>query len=193
MKVIMDEILPGFTRITTILAPFSGITHVNPDVLKNAADRGTRTHIACDCLIAGLGEWFEDDILGYVESFRKWFSNKTFIKKPSRMYCDEIMITGELDLIYEEDGDLVLVDLKTSSNPSKTWALQGTAYSYLAKKNGFENGFKRIEFIKLTKDGKDPKVFTYEEDMELFLKVLDTYRYFYEGKNKDLGPCLDCL
>lgn len=189
----MHEILPGFTRITSILSPFSGLSNVNPDVLRNAADRGTRTHTACDCLVAGVGDWFDDDILGYVESFRKWYVGKEFIEKPSRMYCEDLMITGELDLIYIEDDELVLVDLKTSSNPSKTWLLQGTAYSYLAKKNGFKDGFKRIEFVKLLKDGKEAKVFTYEEDFDLFMKVFDTYKYFYAKKEREEVACLDFI
>jgi len=117
----------------------------------------------------------EQKLDGYVTSFKKWLP-KQFIPRPDRFYCDEFRLTGECDAIYKENGGLVLVDIKTPIKESKTWRLQGSAYSYLAKKAGYD--IKRIEFIKLDKNGSAPQVYVYEEDMTLFLKCLEIYRYF---------------
>jgi len=171
--------IEDYTRVTAVLYPFSGLKKINPDVLKNAAERGTRAHKACEAIVKNLG-YFDDDetISGYVESFKIWCENKTFIPTPQRFYCDDLMITGECDLIYEDERGLVLVDLKTPAKESKQWLLQGSAYSYLAKKAGYE--IKAIEFVKLSKEGKAAQVFHYEEKFSLFNSHLEAYRYSFE-------------
>ena len=178
-----------YTRVTDVLFPLSGLRNIDPTILKNAAERGTKVHNICDAVIDGLGIGKIDQALfGYVESFNQWLP-KHFIEKPKRFFCDEHKITGECDAIYEESDGLVLVDFKTPANESKTWKLQGSAYSYLAKQSGYD--IKRIEFVKLSKTGSKPKVFVYEEDFDMFLKCLDIYRYFF-NKNLDENP-LDYL
>ncbi len=175
--------ISDYIRVTEVLYPFSGLDKINPDVLRNAANRGTRVHEICDAIIEEVGVgYFEPELDGYIESFNKWLP-KEFIKKPDRFFCDELMLTGECDGIYKEGDDLVLFDLKTPMNESKSWMLQGSAYAYLCRKSGIN--IKRIEFVKLSKYGHDPKVFTYEENFELYLSCLQTYKYFYKNKNMD--------
>ncbi len=177
----------NYTRVTSILYPFSGLSKVDPHILKNAADRGTKVHEICDALMNELGIFeMDDNISGYITSFSSWLTGKTFIKKPDRFYCDKLMITGEVDGIYKEGKDLVLFDIKTPVKESQTWELQGSAYSYLAKLAGYD--IKRIEFIKLDKKGNEPVVFTYKENMELFLKCYDLYKIFFKNMDKQ-NPC----
>jgi len=65
----------AYTRVTTILYPFSGLQNVDPDILANAANRGTKVHKICEGIINGLGEiGIEDETWGYVESFKQWWS-----------------------------------------------------------------------------------------------------------------------
>lgn len=179
----MNELKPEYTRVTECLYFLTGLSKVNPEVLKNAADRGTRVHISCDALIEGLAIFPQDDELGYIESFKKWYGSKTFLKKPDRWYDDEFMITGECDCIYKEDGELVLVDFKTPANESKTWSLQLSAYAYMAKKQGLQ--FKRIEAVKLCKQGRNAKTFIYADEFDLFKKCLEIYRTFLK-QNRDI-------
>ena len=179
MKRVMEPIKEGYIRITDVLSKFSGLDKIDPEVLRNAADRGTRVHQYCDAIIEGLGLFsIEDDCKGYIDSFNQWNVGKNYLTKPPRFYDDEFMITGECDAIYKQDGKLILVDFKTPVAESKTWPLQGSAYAYMAKKLGYN--IEYIEFVKLSKVGKPPKVYTYTENFDLFLSCLDVYRYFYK-------------
>lgn len=179
-----SEIKPGYLRVTDILSPFSGLSKIDPVVLQNAANRGTLVHE----IIEGIEQGFvKEDVpeiaVGYIDSYEKWAVDKEFIKQPKRFYDSEMMITGLVDAIYKDGEDLVLVDYKTPARESKTWAIQGSAYACLCKRNGYL--ISRIEFVKLDKTGKAPKVYTYLEDMDMFLKILDCYRYFFKEENKE--------
>lgn len=190
-----------YLTVTQILSPFSGLQDIQSDVLKNAADRGTVVHKICDAIAYDFpmdNEWIDELIQQYsrntehfekekvlvlsmVESFQKWIEGKKMFTKVPRFFDDELMITGECDFIYKDKSELLtLVDLKTPVNESKTWLLQGSAYSYLAKKAGHE--VQCIQFIKLDRKGKSPKSFFYQEDFAKFKAVLDTYNYFYKDR-----------
>ena len=171
--------IKDYIRVTDVLFPLSGLKNIDPYILKNAADRGTKVHEICEAIVNDIG--FLDDPMerklnGYIQSFKQWLPKK-FIEKPQRFFCNKYGITGECDGVYEDENGYVLIDIKTPVNESKTWRLQGSAYSYLAKKAGYN--ITRIEFIKLSKDGNIPKIYTYEEDFEMFLKCLDVYKYFF--------------
>ena len=176
----------AYVKVTRVLGPFSGLGKIPAHILDNAARRGTRVHLACDALVLPrspgyISENPDDD--GYVMSFMKWYENKKFIPKPPRFFCDDLMLTGECDMIYEDERGLVLVDLKTPATESKTWPLQGSAYSYLAKKAGYD--IKAIEFIRLMKTGGAPKVYNYTENFELFKSYLYIYRTHFEKENQE--------
>lgn len=173
----------GYLRVTTILYPFSGLQHVDTAVLQAAADRGTRVHKVCELIAREIGEFgVEDDIWGYVESFKKWW--ETGIQPlhiEERFWDDENRITGQMDLIIDFPDGKAIVDLKTSSKPSKTWPVQGAAYAYLAKKCGHD--IKKVFFLHLNKHGKDPKLHDYPVDDELFLSVFRAYNHFFREPN----------
>lgn len=189
--------IEGYTRVTDVLYPFSGLKHINPLVLANAASRGSLVHNFCDaivnkCGLFGLDQAIRDYIQSddcfdlekekcenLIKSFEQWHIGKNFIPKPERFFCDELKITGECDFIYKDCLDrLVLVDLKTCTKESKTWLLQGSAYSYLAKKKGYN--VEDIIFLRLSKEGGKPKAYSYQENFSLFRSCLDAYRYFFE-------------
>ncbi len=121
----------------------------------------------------------EEQYKGYVESFKWWAEPKKIISQPGRLYCDRYMITGEIDLLLDTREGLVLVDLKTPAKEGKTWNLQGSAYSYLCKKNDFD--VSKILFVKLAKNGDYPKVYEYIENMPKFVKCLEIYREFFKN------------
>lgn len=169
-----------YIRVTDVLYPFSGLQSVDPYILRNAADRGTKVHEICSALIDDLGVLeFGTNLDGYIESFKKWKNGKKFITKPDRFYCDEYHITGECDALYKNENGFTLVDFKTPAREGRTWPLQGSAYSYLAKKSGYN--VTQIEFVKLAKDGSEPKVYIYQENFPLFLKCLELYKVFFKN------------
>ncbi len=98
-----------------------------------------------------------------------------------RFWDDELQLTGQVDFITRgENGNLIVVDLKTSYRPSKTWQAQGCAYAMLAKKQGYK--IAGIEFIHLNKHGKEPSIHSYDVDDQFFMSIYRTYQHFYQGK-----------
>lgn len=170
----------NYTRVSHVLYPFSGLQHINADVVAHAADRGTRVHRICEGIIMGLGELgVDEETQPYVESFKKWWETGIeVIELEKRFYDDDLKLTGQVDLIINTPSGMAIVDLKTSSKPSKTWPVQGAAYAYLAKKAGYD--IKFINFVHLSKSGKFPKLYNYPIDDSFFLAIYRTYKHFYE-------------
>ena len=176
----------GYTRVTEILHHFSEIKHVDALILEKAAARGTRVHSICEGIMKGVGVYeVEPHLQGYINSFLLWWMDgHEVIDIERRFYCDTHKISGKIDMIIKNpDGSLTIADFKTSANPSKTWFLQGSAYSYLADVEGIK--VKDVMFIKLSKMGKEPILFKHLPDEKLFFKVFDVYKYFYEKKPED--------
>ena len=168
-----------YLRVTHVLYPFSGLQHIDADVLAHAAERGTKVHKICEGIVSGLGEiGVDDETWGYVESFKKWWgAGREVIKMEERFWDDELCLTGQVDFIISTEHGLAIIDLKTSSRPSTTWDAQGSAYAYLAKKAGYD--IKKIYFIHLNKHGKDPKIHEYPVDDSFFLAVFRVYKHFF--------------
>ncbi len=172
----------SYLRVTQVLYPFSGLEKINADIVAYAAERGTKVHKICESIISGLGEFgIDDETWGYVESFKKWWGlGHEVIEMEKRFWCDEFQITGQVDLIINTPEGLTIVDLKTSSKPSKTWKAQGQAYSYLARKAGYN--IQKVQFLHLNKHGKEPKIIEYDNEYCFFFSILQVYNYFFKGK-----------
>ncbi len=83
-------------------------------------------------------------------SFEKWAEGRIFWPKPSRLYCDDFMITGEMDQLEKvSDFECDLTDFKCSWEESPTWILQGSGYERLLYINGYT--VRNINFVKLSK------------------------------------------
>lgn len=178
------DIKPGYLRVTEVLSIFSGLSKIDPEVLANAAERGTLVHNTIEAirLDIGVGD-FPEHIEGYMNSYEIWATGKQFLPLAPRLYCDELMITGKPDDLYMDGGKLILVDYKTPAKESKTWRLQAAAYKYLCIKAGYQ--VDEVKFVKLEKTGKKPKEFVYLDDMGLFLKILECHRYFFKDKQEE--------
>ncbi len=176
-----DEQIEGYTRISTVLSPFSGMGAIPPAILKAACDRGDAVHKAINGILEGFGEPDKDfEHMGYVDSFRKWWNNQPVYKTEDRLFDHDLKLTGQYDLIYQDKADLVLVDFKTSAKEGKTWALQGSAYDHLIRLTGLQ--ISRIEFVQVMKDGSSPEIFVYKPDWTMFLKVFEVYQMFFKTK-----------
>lgn len=173
-----------YNRVTEILYPFSGMKYVDAEVLENACVRGTKVHKACEAIVGGMDGWnMPEELNGYITSFRDWWGKgKDVVSVEERFHCDKFRITGQVDLIIREPEGCFIVDLKTSKAESKSWLLQGSAYSYLAKQKGYD--VSSIMFLKLDRDGKPPRPYFYEEDFGLFKQTMNVWRYFYGKKDE---------
>jgi hypothetical protein len=174
----------GFDRVTDVLFQFSDLRSVNPEILRKAAQRGTAVHNACDSIILDLPmDDIDPDYLSYVDSFKLWAQDKKFLPKPERFFDETLMLTGECDGLYDENGKIVLFDLKTPAKQSPSWILQGSAYDYLAFVKGIL--IDRLEFIKLDKSGANPIVYRYENLQDHFSEfkiMLEIYRKYFKNK-----------
>lgn len=182
--------IEDYTRVTSVLSPLSGLSAVNPQVLANACKRGVEIHKLCDAVIEGIGTpEVCNDWRGYLNSFLLFEKGKKFLQKPSRLFCDKHMITGEVDGIYKDESQVVLFDIKTPLQEKKTWCLQLSAYWYLCSVNDIK--IDRIIALKLDKNGKEPKIFEYKIDFQSYLECLNVYNKFF--KNKETYEELDLL
>lgn len=171
-----------YTRVTDVLRFCSSINLIPKDILMKAGLRGTKVHESIDAIISSIGVRTDPEIQGYIDSFNQWYP-KDFLEKPDRFFCDKYKITGECDGIYKDGEDLVLIDFKTPIKESSTWNIQLSAYAYLARSAGYQ--ISRIEVLKLDRTGKEPTVYVYDDQFEIFLSCLEVYRYFHEGKETE--------
>ena len=168
-----------YLRVTQILSPFSGLQNIKQHILDNAARRGTKVHKVCEGIVLGIGEIdVDEEIKGYIESFKKWWEKGVeIIEMEKRFWDKKLCLTGQIDFIIKTEEGLVIVDIKTSSKPSKTWKAQGSAYAYLAKNAGYD--IKKIKFLHLNKHGKEAKIYEYPIDDSFFLAIYRIYIYFF--------------
>lgn len=175
----------GYTSVTTVLSAYSGLGDIDKEVLKKAADRGTRAHKLCEMYAKGLLVVDpEPDCMGYIEAFKAWYDAMCI--KPlyleHRLDSAKHRLSGGVDMIAILRGDTepTIIDIKTPVNASKTWRLQTAAYKMLAEEElGLKIG-RRIA-LQLPRDGLKAKVIEYTEhakDQDLYLKALEVYRYF---------------
>lgn len=192
----MSEIKPGYRRVTEIIAPFTGIEFVDEEVLKKAADRGTSVHTYIEMYLNGMDwkhEHIPEEVLPYFISFKEWAKKNPFINMDlnnktleQRFYCDDLKITGQVDLMVRTDEMTVLIDFKTSSKPSISWKLQGAAYKYLVDKNHIFRPTDVI-FIHLQKDGScaiEHYFYDYLNNLDKFKKCVELFEFFEMDKTR---------
>ena len=185
MKKRDNDIPNGYARVTEILRPFTDFSSIDPAVLHQAADRGTRVHTYCESHALGLFvAEVDEDCKNYFEAFKSWFDE--FVVKvlhaETRMNSPSYRISGACDLIAILKGDDFpsLIDIKTPSIPFPTWQLQTAAYQILAKEVLDVNVQRRICLI-LPKYKDQITIKEYEnhaKDQALFIKALELFRFF---------------
>jgi len=175
----------NYTRVTDVLYPFSGLHKVPEHILKAASERGTKVHDACEGIMKGFYANVDESIGGYIHSFKQWEDETIDTIFPDRFYCDDLKITGKCDCLIPQGSGFTLIDFKTSARESKSWVLQGSAYAYLASKYNYP--ITSIQFVKLSKEGRAPTVYTYEHNFPMFLKCLETYRFFFENQEQEIA------
>lgn len=180
----MKRDLKDYTRVSEVSSYFTDFSHIDPSVLENAANRGTRVHGFCEQYAKKtLFMSPDEDCLPYFESFKLWYdemvSEVHYIEE--RLFCDEHKITGQVDFILTLKGEKnpIILDLKTPQNESKSWRLQTSAYLYLAKQN-LDIEVNRRGCLMLDRKGGDArfKEYTSEHDERLFFNTLELIRFF---------------
>ena len=180
-----------YTRVTSVIGAFSDFSRVPPDMLQAKCELGTLVHRLIELKLQGedVGV-IPEEAKGYVKSFERFWEaskhawNLDTMELEKRLYCDSNKLTGAMDCIIEGGGKTYLIDWKTSASYQKSFLLQGAAYRYLADVNDYTNS-DPVLFVRLKKDGGKPtlhKSENYLEDLDVYFKCLEVYRWF--GYNK---------
>ena len=155
-------------------------------ISTQAATRGTAVHKLAEDYIDNVEGWSKGAMPANIASFNDL---KTILDKrldnvwfqEEFLYSDRLKCAGQVDCIAEFDGELSIVDFKTSRKPKKEeWI---TSYFILAPFYAaafYERTGIPIKqgVILITVDGSEPQVFkvnTYDY-LEHFLKVRKEYK-----------------
>lgn len=185
----MSTIKEGYTRVSDILKFFQDFSRIDEQVLIKKQIVGTNVHTAIKCFYNNAYYPTTEKEEGYFQSFVKWQEKSlvTPIEQEMRLYCNELRITGEIDMLAEFDGRLAIYDWKTSATKNeKVWSLQGAFYHYLAKVNKV-NVSDFMFFIHLKKDGACAHVCDFmctSELMQVCKSAVNVYRYFYDSSKE---------
>jgi hypothetical protein len=174
--------------VTEVLGKYQDFSHVPPERLALAGERGTAVHDACLLKIArGIPALsIPDECAGYVESFQKWFHSRCeeVIFSEERLVDINLGCSGQVDLFCKDGAAYFLIDLKTPITKNKSWRLQLAAYKHLVVKRFPEIPESIIipASLRLHPEGKTPKMDLYTEsyleDFNYFLQALNVHRFF---------------
>jgi genome maintenance exonuclease 1 len=161
-------------------------------ICKIATTRGTKFHEVCqDYLENNLKENYNSESLFMFEAAKPYLDKIGLVHAIERsMYSEVLGIAGRVDCIAEYDGELAVIDFKTSTKIKKEewieqYFVQETAYACMY----FElTGIpvKKLITIMVTPDG-EVKVFDKREKM-YYIKLLTNYiKQFISDKLESYG------
>lgn len=108
--------MPSVTQVMKVL---SGDIYgsIDPEILKNAANRGTNIHRACEeydkYKFIGVSEEEKPYFNAYV-NFQKDY-NVSIIANEVKLFHKQLLYAGTLDIIANVNGRVTLIDIKTTA------------------------------------------------------------------------------
>lgn len=208
---------PGvfYPSVTTILGYFpkghffetwmKDVGHNSEIIMRRAADEGIQVHKAIESILSGKQvRWIEADgkvnyhthvwkmILGFVEFWTTY--NPKLLLSEEFMYSDAHKYCGTLDLLVEIEGEVWLIDIKTSNSVHESHHLQLSAYTKayeeIHNKKVDRNGILWLKSAKRGPDKTKKKIQgkgwevvegskTIDEYFEMFLHTFKTYRIMH--------------
>lgn len=159
-------VIPSVTQVLT-LAGISDVSGIPAHILDRASAIGTAVHQACEFLDQDdLDlESIDPTIVGYVVGYQKFREEQKFVSEliEHRIVAQRRGLSFGMcvDRVGHFEGSEapVVVDIKTSSKPQPSWALQTAAY---ADGLGYFHDYRRL-VVHVTKDGAY-KTIEHEED-----------------------------
>lgn len=174
----LSDVRKSYPRVSDIIGKMNAkaMENIPTEALEKACWRGTLIHEYCTNHLRGFWVFVpHEELKPYVDAFIEWADRNVeeLIAFNERLYDDVKRFTGEFDLIVKLKGDkrTVLLDIKTSSQVSKSWAVQLAAYKHLCNLNGHVvDAVMNIHLKKLK--NPNPKLTKIgEESMELSPKI----------------------
>ena len=141
--------------VTQIMRPLTNLVYgkIDPVVLKQAADFGTAVHACTEFLDRGeLDESsVEEEWQPFLNAYVSWKESvkPKILNIEERLAC--FTFAGTIDRVVVIDGELWIIDIKTTTEIHKHVGVQLAAYAALAEK-AF-GGFYRRAALQLKEDG----------------------------------------
>lgn len=165
--------------VTRVLQPFNNFSHIPPDVLKNACERGNRVHAAIAAHLSGTFQvvTLPEDERPLLESLIRWCDEmvETVIAiEPEVIHQDHGYIGHPDAILVLKSGEKVVVDWKTPQVESRSWPIQIAAYCWALE---IGNGMA----VQPHPEGKMARGIRYDFDpkhWQVFLSALICYRWF---------------
>lgn len=155
---------------------------------EKATTVGTLVHGAIEqiinALIAGNTKTslpIDEKMLNCVNAFSAWVREHDveFLASERKIFSKEHWYAGTLDVLARVDGDLSVVDIKTSSAVYPEYFYQTAAYCRAVQEED-QTPVKRSIILRVDKDGKGFEAVengTIDESFEIFLACLRIYRH----------------
>jgi len=189
------------------------VGHNSEIIVRKAANEGTQVHEAIEAYLLGeeitwLNEYGEakysmdvwKNILKFDEFWKQ--TKPILIESEIHLFSDESKIAGTCDLVLEIDGEIWILDIKTSNSLHTSQDLQIAAYAKMWNET-FEEKVVRagILWLKSSKRGPDKsgkkiqgkgwEIYesfrSLEENWSFFQKILDLYHL----ENPDAKPAFE--
>jgi hypothetical protein len=177
-------------------------------IVKKAGEEGTQVHELVEEYLEGKDINFLDfkgnpqynpDVwlmfLKFVEFWETY--NPKLIETEVHLFSDEYEVAGTCDLICEIDGELWLLDVKTSNMMHSTYELQtsiyGQCYKECFNKEIDKYGILWLKSSKRTLNkekmtGKGWEVITPKRTQEENLKIFKTVKHLFDLEHPEDGP-----
>lgn len=176
--------------VTQILKPLVDLSSIPSGVLAHASARGTAVHYACELFDQDNLDWdsLDVELVPYVEAWVEFRMATGFmpIRNEERVFHPGLFYAGTLDRTGLINGELSVVDIKTSSGLYPTVGMQLAAYAEAlnaTNANATEPKHTGRYAVQLKKDGRyHLQPYTDKTDWPVFvsLKTLITW----SDKNK---------
>jgi len=177
-----DEVVPSVTQILSEL----GLAGNKDFMPEESAERGRAVHLACQLLDEGDLDWDSLDpvVLPYVQGYQKFLKEHKFeptlIEAP--VFNEELFYAGTLDRRGLLNKKAVTIDIKTSSQISKTVGLQLAAYD-LCFDDGLSFGDRYA--LQLTMEGSYKlHLFSWLKDYPDFKSAVTLYHWKKERRKR---------
>lgn len=174
--------------VTEVLQ-MAGIVHFSKDIpeiyIMRAAARGKAVHLSCEMIDLNR-ECGTSDFQPYVDAYLDFKAQENFtptlIEHEIRGESRGMRFVGRCDRTGILHGKETVLDIKTSSVPSKSWPIQTSAYALGLWGTGYSE-IKSRAVVHLRKTGKY-KLFIYDnpiDDLVWEEALTETYRQMMSG------------
>jgi hypothetical protein len=178
-------------------------------ILERAAREGSEVHDAAERLVLGREVSLTDSegntkynylVWNMITKFHNfWTTHKPkLIKTEEVVYSDEYKYAGRFDLLVEMEGEVWLLDIKTSNSVHKSYDVQMSAYVKAIKETmGIEVQRAGILWLKAATRTESKKKGVYQgkgwqikevEDFDHNFELFKHVQAFFLEDNKDMMP-----